>query len=204
MVPPTFTDDEHGTVIDGTARSADWRKKQRAAQRPQDPGSPEASTGVQAEEFDPAAAKDFASSLMVPADQLVDETPENAAAPGPPAPQHQHALDRIWGPAAGARARARRERELGTERRARPLLRAANDLGPARAQQPAAPRRQRQPRRRHRRGSACRARWTRSGVSVYVSRAHARTASNLTGQTGGDRSQRFCRSPGCGSWPEHC
>jgi hypothetical protein len=202
MVPPTFTDDEHGTVIDGTARSADWRKKQRAAQRPQDPGSPAASTGLQAEDFDPAAAKDFASSLMVPADQLVNETTENAAAPGPPEPLHQQAPDRIWGPAVAARTRARREREHSTERRARPLLRAANDLGPARAQQPAAPRRQRQPRRRHRRGSACRTRYTRAGV-LSTSRAHARTSS-LTGQTLGDRSERFCRSPACGCWPEHC
>ena len=71
------------TVIDGNARSAEWRKKQRAAQRPQAPDPPEATTGVPAD-FDPAAAKDFVSSLMIPANQLGGATRENPAAPEAP------------------------------------------------------------------------------------------------------------------------
>ena len=47
MPPPTSTD-EQGTVIDGTAHSEEWRQKQRAAQRPQEPRSPEATPSVPA------------------------------------------------------------------------------------------------------------------------------------------------------------
>jgi hypothetical protein len=78
MTPPTSTNDEQGTVIDGTARSAEWRKKQRAAQRPSDPGPAEATTGVPVD-FDPAAAKDFVSSLMIPANNPARETAQEAA-----------------------------------------------------------------------------------------------------------------------------
>ena len=82
MPPPTSTD-EQGTVIDGTAHSEEWRQKQRAAQRPQTPGSPEATPSVPAADFDPAAAKDFVSSLMIPA-KLVRETPQEPATPDAP------------------------------------------------------------------------------------------------------------------------
>jgi hypothetical protein len=84
MPPPTSTDDKQGTVIDGTARSADWREKQRAAERPHNPGSPEASSGVSASEFDSAAAKDFVSSLMIPASKLADETRQTPVSPEAP------------------------------------------------------------------------------------------------------------------------
>ncbi len=77
MPPPTSTDDKQGTVIDGTARSAEWRKKQRAAQTPHAPASPAASDGVSAADFDPAAAKDFSSSVMIPANQLAGERRTN-------------------------------------------------------------------------------------------------------------------------------
>src|ERR1039458_1741609 len=86
MTPPTSTNDEQGTVIDGTARSAEWRKKQRAAQTPHGPASPAASDGVPAADFDPAAAKDFSSSVMIPANQLAGETRTNPPAADPPAP----------------------------------------------------------------------------------------------------------------------
>ena len=86
MPPPTSTHDQQGTVIDGTARSAEWRKKQRAAERPQAPGSAEASTGVPAADFDPAAAKDFVSSLMISANKLAGETRTNPPAAEPPDP----------------------------------------------------------------------------------------------------------------------
>ena len=86
MTPPTSTNDEQGTVIDGTARSADWRKKQRAAQTPHAPASLAASTGVPAADFDPAAVKDFSSSVMIPANQLAGETRTNPPAAEPPDP----------------------------------------------------------------------------------------------------------------------
>src|ERR1039458_5820545 len=86
MTPPTSTNDEQGTVIDGTARSAEWRKKQRAAQTPQAPASQAASDGVSAADFDPAAAKDFVSSVMIPANQLAGETRTNPPAAEPPDP----------------------------------------------------------------------------------------------------------------------
>jgi len=86
MPPPTSTDDKQGTVIDGTARSAEWRKKQRAAQTPHAPASPAASTGVPAADFDPAAAKDFSSSVMIPANQLAGERRTNPPAAEPPDP----------------------------------------------------------------------------------------------------------------------
>ena len=86
MTPPTSTNDEQGTVIDGTARSAEWRKKQRAAQAPQGPASLAASTGVSAADFDPAAVKDFSSSVMIPANQLAGERPTNPPAVEPPDP----------------------------------------------------------------------------------------------------------------------
>jgi hypothetical protein len=86
MTPPTSTNDEQGTVIDGTARSAEWRKKQRAAQTPLAPASPAASDGVSAADFDPAAVKDFSSSVMIPANQLAGETRTNPPAAEPPDP----------------------------------------------------------------------------------------------------------------------
>jgi hypothetical protein len=86
MTPPTSTNDEQGTVIDGTARSAEWRKKQRAAQTPHAPASPAASDGVPAADFDPAAAKDFVSSVMIPANQIAGETRTQRREPEPPDP----------------------------------------------------------------------------------------------------------------------
>jgi hypothetical protein len=86
MPPPTSTDDTQGTVIDGTARSADWRQQQRAAQRPHNPRSPSTSPGAPASDFDPAAAKDFVSSLMIPASKLDDESRHTTAAPEAPDP----------------------------------------------------------------------------------------------------------------------
>src|ERR1035437_138311 len=86
MTPPTSTNDKQGTVIDGTARSAEWRKKQRAAQTPHAPTSPAASDGVPAADFDPAAAKDFVSSVMIPANQIAGETRTKRREPEPPDP----------------------------------------------------------------------------------------------------------------------
>src|ERR1039458_3158903 len=86
MTPPTSTNDEQGTVIDGTARSAEWRKKQGAAHGHHGPASPAASDGVPAADFDPAAAKDFSSSVMIPANQLAGETRTNPPAAEPPDP----------------------------------------------------------------------------------------------------------------------
>src|SRR5450755_460400 len=84
MPPPTSTDEQQGTVIDGTAHSAEWREKQRAAEQPQVPGSQEPSPAPPAPDFDSAAAKDFVSSLMIPADKLPVETRQTPAAPKPP------------------------------------------------------------------------------------------------------------------------
>src|ERR1035437_2951213 len=86
MTPPTSTNDKQGTVIDGTARSAEWRKKQRAAQTPHAPTSPAASDGVPAADFDPAPAKDFVSSVMIPANQIAGETRTKRREPEPPDP----------------------------------------------------------------------------------------------------------------------
>lgn len=83
MTPPTSTDDKQGTVIDGTARSAEWRKKQLSGGRSRPPGSEGASTDVPATDFDPAAAKDFVSSLMIPAHTLAGETRAEPAAEVP-------------------------------------------------------------------------------------------------------------------------
>ena len=84
MSPPTSTNDKHGTVIDGTARSAQWRENRRAPSEPQAEREPQPTTDVPAEAFDPAAVKDFASSLMVPASELVENHPEEPAATEPP------------------------------------------------------------------------------------------------------------------------
>jgi len=117
MPPPTSTDYKQGTVIDGTAHSAEWREKQRAAEQPQVPGSQEASPAPPAPDFDSAAAKDFVSSLMIPADKLPVETRQTPAAPKPPDAYISTLLD-------GARerqatgARGASWCELGTERRA--------------------------------------------------------------------------------------
>lgn len=81
MSPPTSTDDREGTVIDGKLRSADWREKERAAQRSQGARSPESGADVPATDFDPAAAKDFVSSLMIPASSLDGEPPEQLPVP---------------------------------------------------------------------------------------------------------------------------
>ena len=86
MTPPTSTDDKHGTVIDGTARSAEWRKKQRVAQTPHGPASHATTTGVPAADFDPEAVKDFVSSVMIPANKLAGETRTIPPAAEPPDP----------------------------------------------------------------------------------------------------------------------
>jgi hypothetical protein len=70
-------------VIDGTARSAEWREKQRADEQPPVPGSQEASPAPPAPDFDSAVAKDFVSSLMIPVDKLPVETRQEPAAPKP-------------------------------------------------------------------------------------------------------------------------
>ncbi len=79
MSPPTSTGDKQGTVIDGKLRSAEWREKERAAQRSQGARSPASGADVPATDFDPAAAKDFVSSLMIPARSLAGERPEPEA-----------------------------------------------------------------------------------------------------------------------------
>jgi hypothetical protein len=81
MSPPTSTEDKQGTVIDGKLRSAEWREKERAAQRSQGARSPESGADVPATDFDPAAAKDFVSSLMIPVSSLDGEPPEQRPVP---------------------------------------------------------------------------------------------------------------------------
>lgn len=76
MSPPTSTEDKQGTVIDGKLRSAEWREKERAAQRSQGPRSSASGADVPATDFDAAAAKDFVSSLMIPVSSLNGEPAE--------------------------------------------------------------------------------------------------------------------------------
>src|ERR1039458_4422848 len=145
MTPPTSTNDEQGTVIDGTARSAEWRKKQRAAQTPHAPTSPAASDGVPAADFDPAAAKDFVSSVMIPANQIAGETRTKRREPEPPDPYIDTLLNGPGERQPTQKLRGRREGGFDAERRARPLVRAAGDRGPARAGRSEAPARQCKP-----------------------------------------------------------
>jgi len=106
MSPPTSTNDKHGTVIDGTARSAQWRENRRAPSEPQQQRDSQPTTDLPADAVDPAAVRDFASSLMVPASELVENRPEEPAAERPdpyvdellsgssaPQPTHPHSGD---------------------------------------------------------------------------------------------------------------
>jgi hypothetical protein len=86
MSPPTSTNDTHGTVIDGTARSAQWRENRRAASERHAERDPQPATDVPGDAFDPAAVRDFASSLMVPASELVENDPAKPVATEPPDP----------------------------------------------------------------------------------------------------------------------
>jgi hypothetical protein len=74
MPPPTSSQDQQGTLIDGKVRSAEWRERQRAVEQAKEPTSSDAAAGGSPGDFGPAAAKDFVSSLMVPASKLADET----------------------------------------------------------------------------------------------------------------------------------
>jgi hypothetical protein len=146
MTPPTSSDDKQGTVIDGTARSAEWREKQRAAQTPHGPASHATSTGVPAADFDPEAVKDFVSSLMIPASKLAGEARQEPPAPEPPDSYIDTLLN---GPAERQPTQELEEdaRASATQSdRARPLVRVAGHLGPARAGSSEAPSRQRKPR----------------------------------------------------------
>ena len=75
-------DDQHGHVIDGTARARQWRRSK-----------PKAGSGPDAPETRSDAPKSFAGSLLVPADMLpaafapderLNENPQGRAAPPPP------------------------------------------------------------------------------------------------------------------------
>ena len=193
MPPPTSTDDKQGTVIDGTARSAEWRKKQRAAQTPQGPASLAASTGVPAADFDPAAVKDFSSSVMIPANQLAGETRTNPSAAEPPDPYIDTLLS--------GSAERQPTQELEEDPRASSTQ--SDELDRWFAEQatsaPHAPAGQKLPR-----GSASLDIETAEGAgverSVRVSRAHTRTASSVDSQPTGDPCAPACIPPAYGSW----
>jgi hypothetical protein len=84
MPPTTSTHDPQGTLIDGKAHSAEWRERQRAVEQAEQPDASQASAGGLAGDFGPAAAKDFVSSLMIPASHLAGETRAKPAAPEAP------------------------------------------------------------------------------------------------------------------------
>jgi hypothetical protein len=84
MPPTTSTHDPQGTLIDGKAHSAEWRERQRAVEQAEQPDASQASAGGLAGEFGAAAAKDFVSSLMIPASHLAGETRARPAAPEAP------------------------------------------------------------------------------------------------------------------------
>ena len=168
-MPPPNSPDEPGTVIDGTVHSEEWRKKKRAAQRPQTPDPPEPDPSAPVADFYPAAAKDFVSSPMIPAN-LVRETPQEPATPDAPDPYINTLLDGSREPQPtqepevdASHGSAQDDELTASSRSRRPHSRARPSSG--------APARQRKPRHRDRRGAG--AERARNGGRSVASRAPA-------------------------------
>jgi hypothetical protein len=78
MVPPILTDEDKGRVVDGTARSAEWRAKAaRSASR--NNASEHSGDGAAEDHNLYAPPTGYAGSIMVPADQLPLDSPDGTA-----------------------------------------------------------------------------------------------------------------------------